>query len=159
MNRNEKVRLIALNGMIAAVYAALTLALTPISYGAVQFRVSEALIFLAFFNRKYIPGLVIGCLIANLGSSLGMMDVVFGTFATLLAVIAMDKLSNRFLAAFAGALFNGIIVGIELTIVFNTPLLFNMGCVFIGELAVLLITAVVIGVLEDRAFFQRLRNA
>ena len=153
---NRTTRLMAVNAVIAAVYAALTVALAPISYGAIQFRISEALIFLAFYNKKFIPGLVAGCFIANLGSSLGLPDIIFGTFATLLAVVSMSLLHNRYLAALAGALFNGIIVGIELTIIFkDAPLWFNMGAVFIGELVVLVLAAIGAGLLEKNKTFMK----
>ena len=78
-------KMIALNAIIAAVYAAFTILLAPISYGSIQMRISEIMIFLAFYNKDYIPGLVLGCLIANIPSGLGAFDMVFGTFATLLA--------------------------------------------------------------------------
>ena len=74
-------KMIALNAIIAAVYAAFTILLAPISYGSIQMRISEIMIFLAFYNKDYIPGLVLGCLIANIPSGLGAFDMVFGTLA------------------------------------------------------------------------------
>ena len=142
------VKTIALNAVIAAVYAALTIGLAPISYGQVQMRISEVMIFLAFYNKKYIPGLVLGCFIANVPSSLSAYDMVFGTFATLLAVIAMNKVSNRYVGGILGGLINGVIVGIELTLAFNTPFLLNAVYVFVGEVIVLEIGAFLFGLLE-----------
>ena len=72
---DSKVKTIAFNAIIAAIYAVMTLAISPIAYGAVQLRVSEIIIFLAFYNKKYIPGLVLGCIIANLFSPLGLWKV------------------------------------------------------------------------------------
>ena len=97
---------IAFNAIIAAVYGALTILLAPISYGSIQMRISEIMVFLAFYNKKYIPGLVLGCFIANIPSPLGLWDICFGTLATLIAVIAINKLPNRYLGALAGALAN-----------------------------------------------------
>lgn len=142
------VKTIALNAVIAAVYAALTIGLAPISYGQVQMRISEVMIFRAFYNKKYIPGLVLGCFIANVPSSLGAYDMVFGTFATLLAVVAMNKVSNRYVGGILGGLINGIIVGIELTLAFHTPFLLNAVYVFVGEVVVLEIGAFLFGLLE-----------
>ena len=82
-------------GMIAAAYAALTLAallfLSTLAWGPVQFRVSEALCVLALFTADAVPGLALGCAIANLANivfsgtgMLGMLDVVFGALATAL---------------------------------------------------------------------------
>ncbi|WP_083527044.1 QueT transporter family protein [Thermophilibacter mediterraneus] len=81
--------------MIAAAYAALTLFtfafLGSLAWGPVQFRVSEALCVLALFTADAVPGLALGCAIANLANivlsgtgMLGMLDVVFGTLATAL---------------------------------------------------------------------------
>ena len=98
--------------MIAALYAALTLLFQPISYGPVQFRVSEALTILPVLTIDAVPGLFVGCLLANLlGGSL-WYDVVFGSIATLLAALCTRRLRNRFwLAALMPVLFNGVIVG------------------------------------------------
>lgn len=77
--------------VIGALYAALTMLLAPISYGAsfipIEFRVSEILCILPFFFPTSVAGLFVGCLIANLLSPLGPLDVVFGSLATLLAGI------------------------------------------------------------------------
>ena len=77
---------IAIIGIVAAIYAVATIAIAPIAYGPIQFRVSEILTLLAFINPIYIPGLVLGCIIANLFSPLGMVDVVVGSTATLISV-------------------------------------------------------------------------
>lgn len=134
-------KIMAINAMIAGVYTALTFVLSPIAYGDIQMRFSEIIIFLAFYNKKYIPGLVIGCLIANMFSPMGLWDICFGTFATILACIAMYYLRNLYLGAIAGAMFNGLIVGFELYMVFELPYIMSAFSVFIGELVVLLIGA------------------
>ena len=72
-------------GIIAALYAALTIALAPISYGPIQLRVSEALTILPYLTPAAIPGLFIGCLVANILGGLGIYDVVGGSLCTLLA--------------------------------------------------------------------------
>ncbi|MDR1734853.1 MAG: QueT transporter family protein [Oscillospiraceae bacterium] len=80
--------------VIAALYAALTVFLAPISYGPVQFRVAEALTLLPVLTPAAIPGLAIGCVIANLASGYGMLDIVFGSLATLLAAVLSYFLRN-----------------------------------------------------------------
>lgn len=101
---------VARTGMIAAAYAALTLAaltlLGSLAWGPVQFRVSEALCVLALFTADAVPGLALGCAIANLANivisgtgMLGMLDVVFGTLATALG--AYFTWRNRRRPAFA----------------------------------------------------------
>lgn len=90
-----RARRVAHAGVIAAAYAALTLVtllfLGSLAWGPVQFRVSEALCALALFTADAVPGLALGCAIANVANialsgtgMLGMLDVVFGTLATAL---------------------------------------------------------------------------
>ncbi|MEA5002230.1 MAG: QueT transporter family protein, partial [Christensenella sp.] len=86
MQNKSKVRYLCEASLIAALYAALTLLLAPLSYGPVQVRVSEALCVLPFFTPAAVPGLFIGCMLANLYTAgLGVMDIVVGSLATLLA--------------------------------------------------------------------------
>lgn len=155
MNKGISVKLIAINAMIAGVYAALTLALSPIAYLEIQFRLSEVMVFLAFYNRKYIPGLVVGCLLANLPSPLGMMDICFGTVSTLLVCIAMYYIKNRYIAAIIGAIITGLIIGTELYYAFTIPFVLNASYVFIGELIVLLIGAIIFKTLESNVQFKK----
>lgn len=91
----SKTNAIVVSAAIAAVYAALTMALAPISYGPIQMRVSETLCILPFFFPGAVWGLFIGCLIANLMSVLGVLDIVFGSLATLLAAICTAAIGRR----------------------------------------------------------------
>lgn len=154
MNKSISVQTIAMNAMIAGVYAALTFALSPIAYLEIQCRLSEVMVLLAFYNKKFIPGLVVGCFLANIPSPLGAMDMVFGTLSTLLVCIAIHYSKNRYVAAFLGAIITGIVIGIELHIAFNIPLIINMIYVFIGEFVVLLIGAIAFKTIETKPFFE-----
>lgn len=78
---------IARTGVVAGMYAALTILLAPISYGAVQCRVSEAMTLFPMFFPEAVPGLIIGCLISNIYTG-WWVDMVFGTLATALAATA-----------------------------------------------------------------------
>lgn len=110
----------------AAVIAALYVALTYVSnalglaYGAIQFRLSEILTVLPLFTPAAIPGLTIGCIIANLASPFGIVDILCGSLATLLAALCTRALRNiRFrdlplLSVIPPVLFNMIIIGIEI---------------------------------------------
>ena len=73
---------------IAALYAVLTLLLQPLSFGAIQFRFSEALTVMPMLAADAAPGLAVGCLLANLLGGAPWFDVLFGTLATLLAALA-----------------------------------------------------------------------
>ena len=114
MSGNRAAGHIARAGIIAAVYALLTVALAPISSGLIQCRVSEALCVLPYFTSAAVPGLFLGCLISNLITGAPVYDVLFGSLATLLAAAATRFLRNRaskYAAPLPGVLLNGIIIG------------------------------------------------
>ncbi len=100
--------------VIAAVYAALTLLLPIPQYGGVQLRVAEAMTVLPFFFPEAIPGLAVGCFLANLLGSPFVLDWIFGTLATLLAAIWTSKLRHRALAPVPPVVCNMVIVGAEI---------------------------------------------
>ena len=110
--------------VIAAVYVVLCLVLAPFSYGAVQVRVAEALCLLPVFGAEYIVGVTLGCFLANLFGST-ILDVIFGTLATLLACLVTYKLRNVRIkglaipASLPPVFFNAVIVGIEITLFFT----------------------------------------
>ena len=95
----SKTQLLTLNGVIAAAYAALTLVASAmnLAYGPVQFRFSEALTVLPFLFPGTWPGLFVGCLVANLLSPYGPIDIVIGSLATLLAAIWTEKVDRPWL--------------------------------------------------------------
>ncbi len=137
-------RKIAQIGIIAALYATLTIALAPISYGNIQFRFSEVLTLMAFFNPVFIPGLTLGTFIANLFSPLGIVDVAFGTVATFISVYLVNKSKNLIIASIWPVIVNGIIIGIELYYVFQLPLFLSMAQVAIGEFIVVSVVGVIL---------------
>ena len=122
LNHDASARKTARVGVIAAAYAALTLvALTmlgSLAWGPVQFRVSEALCVLALFTADAVPGLALGCAIANIANialsgtgMLGMLDVVFGTLATALgAWFTWRNRRHPALAVLGPVLANALIV-------------------------------------------------
>ena len=127
-------RSLCLSAMIAALYAALTLLLAPISYGAIQCRISEARTLLPILLPQAIPGLVIGCLVANLLSPVAIWDVIFGTLATLIAALGTYKLRKKpLLAALCPVVANGVIVGVMLAVFYALPLWMTMLEVAVGE--------------------------
>ena len=146
MNQNPSVRKLVRCGVVAAIYVVLCMALQPLSYGAVQVRVAEALCLLPVFGAEYIVGVTLGCFLANLLGSTAV-DVVFGTLATLLACLVTYKLRDirvkglAIPASLPPVVFNMIIVGaFEITFFFSdgapTAMLavFNAVTVGIGEL-------------------------
>ena len=140
---NARTRFLARAGIIAALYAATTIVLAPISYGAVQCRVSEALTLLPMLTPAAVPGLFLGCLIANLLGSGVWYDVIFGSLTTLAAALLTRRLQDRpFLASLPPVLLNGLVVGGVVYFAYEyTPgapvsaaqLLLPMGSVALGE--------------------------
>ena len=139
-------RSIVRGGLIAALYVVLTLVFQPISFGAIQFRVAEALTLMPILTVDAASGLFVGCLLANwLGGGV-WFDVVLGSIATLLAALCTRKFRSKpVLAAVFPAVFNGLIVGPVVYFAYvRAPgdpvsvgaLLFNMATVAFGELVV-----------------------
>ena len=81
--------------MIAAIYAVLCILLAPISYSAIQVRIAEALTILPAFTPAAIPGLTVGCLLANILGRCPIMDIIFGTLATLIGAVGTYLLRSR----------------------------------------------------------------
>ena len=148
MKNNSKLRLMAEAGMIAALYTVATLILAPLSFGNIQFRASEALTLLPVFTASAVPGLAVGCIISNavgvaMGSNIaGWLDVLFGSFATLIAAIltrALRKIQIKgipLLAILPPVLLNALIVGGELAVVYQLPFWICALEVGAGELVV-----------------------
>lgn len=113
---SRSARYLCVSAIVAALYAALTLAFSAISFGAVQLRVSEALTLLPVLLPQAVPGLAVGCLIANLLSGANVYDVVFGTLATLTAALITRRMrKNAWLAALPPVICNAVIVGLVIT--------------------------------------------
>ncbi len=95
-NQSQRAQYLAQGAMIGAIYMVLTLlaALANLAYGPVQFRFSEALTILPAFTPAAVPGLAVGCLLANIWSGYGAADMVFGTLATLLAAVCTRMVRN-----------------------------------------------------------------
>ena len=89
MKRTSNILPLAIAAMIAALYVVLSFDINAfgLASGAIHVRVSEALTILPYFTSSAIPGLTIGCLLFNLLSGAAVLDVVFGTLATLLGAI------------------------------------------------------------------------
>ncbi len=135
-NRSN-VQTIARLAAVAALYAALTIALQPISFGLVQLRVSEVLVLLCFYRRDYSIALILGCFIANCFSPMALMDMAFGTLATAVAVIPMYSVKNIWIASLLPVISNAIIISIELYFAFSQPIWLGMLTVGAGELVVI----------------------
>ena len=150
---NSRSRFITQTAIIAALYVALTLVFSFMSYGPIQFRVAELLVLMVFIDKKYFLGLVLGCAISNAFSPLGFIDVIVGTLATSAALLFIifvrkilgDKKKSIIVASLGPVISNAILVGIELTILFKElPFIVNAAYVAIGELVVVTIAGTII---------------
>ncbi len=110
-------RKLAVAAVVGGAYAALTVALAPIAYGPLQFRISEALCILPFFLPYTSWGLFIGCAVANL-FGYGILDIVFGSLATLFSSFCIAAIGKKgaplwrcALACTMPVLWNGVVVG------------------------------------------------
>lgn len=117
MNKSKssgsRVRYMAQAGVIAAIYVVLTIFISAfnLASGAIQFRISEALCVLPYFTSAAIPGLAIGCFLANLITGATIWDIIFGTLATLIGAVFSYKLrKNRFLVTLPPVIANAVII-------------------------------------------------
>lgn len=161
----------AVAGMIAALYTVATMTLAPLSFGNIQFRASEALTLLPVFTSASIPGLTIGCIISNAvgvatGSNIaGWLDVVLGSAATLIAAILTRLLRKiefkgiPFLAILPPVVLNALIVGGELTAVYDLPFWLCALEVGSGELVVCVILGIpLVLALKKTKLFDKLQE-
>ena len=126
------------NTVIICLYFTISIFISPISYGSIQFRISEILVLLPFINKKYSIGIILGCLITNFFSPFGIIDMIFGTFATFLTVIMVSKSKTLFVASLWPTIFS-IIVSIQITIIQNIPILISSIQIMISEFIIVTI--------------------
>ncbi|MDR0297087.1 MAG: QueT transporter family protein [Streptococcaceae bacterium] len=156
--------------VVAALYVALTTApgLSAISYGPIQFRISEMLNFTAFFNKKYIIAVTIGCMISNF-MSFTWIDVIVGGLSTLiflsLGVFLFDRFKKQYFlngllnrAFFYFAIFFSIsmvTIAVELYFVAHMPFFFTWGTLALGEFLALIVGAVVMDAIGKQVDLTR----
>lgn len=123
MRKNLTIIFLARVGIIAALYAGLTIAFHPISYGPLQVRISEALTVLPFLMPAAIPGLTLGCAIANLFGPFGLIDVVVGSSLTLIAALLTARVPRPWLAPLPPILVNAVGLSFYLPTMAGVPLI------------------------------------
>lgn len=134
---NLSTRYIAQVGIIASLYAAVTIALAPISYGPIQVRISEALTVLPYLTPAAIPGLFVGCVVANIYGGLGIYDIVGGSLCTLLAAFLTYLLARTrkpILAPLPPILVNALGVSLYLHFLFQLPYWVTVAYIAVGEI-------------------------
>ena len=147
--------------IVTTIYVLLTIVLNPISYGGVQFRVAEALMLLCLYRKDYAISLVMGCLISNVFSPYGIIDMIFGTLATLISCLLMILVKRIYVAWIFPVFVNGIIIGLEIVILdkmipFWNSFLMMFGFIALGEAVVLIIGVVIFKIMERNETFMDL---
>ena len=151
-------------GIIAALYAALTIATASFAYGPIQFRVAEAMCILPFFAPWTTWGLTLGCLLANLFSTVSALDIVIGTAATLIACLLTARCRNRFLAPLPPVIVNAVMVGAMLAGVLAPDAFWESFLLFgaevgAGELAVMYLLGLpLLLIFRRRGLDERLKS-
>ena len=162
------VQKLATAGVVGAAYAALALfgSVFGVTYGPIQCRFSEALCVLPYLFPETAWGLGVGCLIANLFSPYGLLDIVVGSCATLLAALLTARCRSRWLAPLPPVVLNAVLVGAVLafeqtglTAPFGPVYLFNAATVGLGEAAACYgLGLLLLWRLEKSAFFRNSRQ-
>lgn len=145
------VRSLSISGLVAAAYVVATLLFAPLSYGYVQVRISEALSVLPFILPESVLGLFVGCLFANLIGGFGLLDVLLGSGATLLAGAISVTMPTAWLAALPPVIVNALVVGGYLSFILDVPFLLCAMYVGVGQaVACYLLGVPLVLLLRDR---------
>ena len=150
--KNKKLKFITQAALIAALYVVLTHLsnVLGLASNAVQVRFSEALCVLPFFTPAAIPGLFIGCIIANLTMGSVVWDVIFGSIATLIGALVASKLKNKYLVPIPTVISNTVIVPFVILFCYTGKDLWTVQTYFLGVIGVFageIISAYVFGIM------------
>ena len=124
MNTHSRTLFLMQSAMIAALYVVLTVLAAgfDLASGAIQVRFSEILTVLPFFTSAAVPGLAVGCLLANLLTGSALPDILFGTLATLIGALGTHALrEHRFLCTLPPVISNAVIIPLVLRYAYGTP--------------------------------------
>jgi uncharacterized membrane protein len=125
--------------MVATLYVVLTLSFAPISYAGFQFRMSEILVLLCFYDPKYCVSLILGCFISNLfAPGIVIFDLIFGTLHTAISVFCISKCKKNLAIASLFPTIFGFIVGIGISLSYSLPYFLSTAQVMLGEIVVIL---------------------
>lgn len=112
--KSLKLETLARQAVLAALYVVMTLSIGDLSFGPVQFRYSEILNLLAFYNPINALGITIGVFVSNFWSTLGVIDIIFGTLHTAISVYFISRSKNLWIASLWPTIF-AFIIGFELS--------------------------------------------
>lgn len=141
--------------IFAAIYTVLTVFISPISYGSIQCRISDFMLFLCLSNKKNAIGYALGGAIANLFSPLGLIDIAVGLIANAIIGFAAYKTNNIPITFVVTQFVTALLVGGELNIVYNAPFIISALYVFIGQTIVLIVGTVIYKLLIKNEYFKK----
>lgn len=158
-----KVKTLAANALVAALYIAVSLLIQPISYGPIQFRIPEIFNHLIVFSKKYFFGIIVGVFITNLFSPYGIYDLVFGlghsVISLAIVLLICRHLKNSWVKMSVNTLvftFNIFIVAFEIHLLLHVPFLWTWLTTAAGEFAIMAIGIPIMQLLNRRLHFKRL---
>ena len=156
--KNKSTQYLVQGALIGAVYVVLTLVFAPLSFGEIQVRFAEMLTILPFFTPAAVPGLFVGCLLANILGGAILPDIIFGSLATLIGAVGtyMLRSKNRFLAPIPPIVANLVIVPFVLRYGYGVdqPIPFMMLTVGAGEV----ISAGILGLILMSILYPNRKN-
>ena len=157
---NQRLRVVVANGLIMALYVAVTVLVAPVASGAIQFRVSEGLNHLVVFNRKLMWGVFGGVVLYNLFFGMGILDVVFGGGQTLLALSATALLQKKVPNVFVRLALNTIFFSLSMFLIaimlhLALPFWATFGTTALSELIIMTITAPIMYIVNTGVRFDK----
>jgi len=158
-----KTKTIAISGIIAALYVAVSLMVAPFGFTAVQFRVSEMFNHLIVFNKKYFFGIALGVFVTNMFSPLGLYDLTFGVAHSIIT-LSLTILASKYIKGNLGRMifntlmftFTMFIIAFELNLALDLPFFYTWLTVAAGEFVVLAVGIPIILALNKRLNFKSL---
>lgn len=161
------IRTLTVNGIVAALYVAITFFVQPFGFTNIQFRVSEMFNHLIVFNKKFVYGIVLGVFFANLFfSPMVAYDLVFGVGQSIVALLVTIFSMRYIKGIWARMFFNTIvftitmfIIAFELNLAFGWPFLFTWLTTAAGELVVMVVGAPLIYVINKRVHFNKIMES
>ena len=146
--------------IIAAIYIAVSLVLSGLSFGAIQVRPAEMFNHLAIYKKKYIVAITIAVFIVNLFSPLGVIDMVVGTLSTLLTMTTIyyvTKLFKNEVAKYVASTFIGVVlmfpVAIEVSYIYHLPFLITYATIMLGEFIAMSVGSFIMYAINKRVKF------
>ena len=158
-----KTKTLAINGIIAALYVAVSLLIAPFTFGAVQFRIAEMFNHLIVFNKKYFFGIILGVIVTNMFSPTAAYDLTFGVAHSIIT-LSLTIFASKFIKEHVPRMtfntliftFTMFIIAFELHLAYGFPFFYTWLTAAAGEFAVLALGIPVINALNKRLNFKAL---